>query len=545
MILEPTAVFQAPVIAWPSLTPILVVAGGAVLAILLESFIPVAWRRPAVVLVSLATPLLAIAAIVMRWLAVAGTTGAADAAAAGVPGLPGATGGPQSVIVGGEYVEDPLTLAAQLILALTAFIAIAVMADRTSVGDGAFAGQPSDRPGSREEELSDQRAYQRSEMFPLALFSLTGMMVFPAADSFVALFVALEVMSLPLYILAATARRRRQLSQEAAIKYFVLGAFSSAFMLMGMAFLYGLSGSLTISTVAKALPTVTGQDWLALAGVFMVFVGLLFKVGAAPFHAWTPDVYTGAPTPVTGFMAATVKVAAFAAMLRFHQVVAAIFAWDLLPVLVGVAALTMVVGTFAGVVQKDVKRMLAYSSIAHAGFVLLGVLSVVKGSSGHVLFYLAGYGLATVGAFAVISLVRSVDEDGVPGGEVTDMTRWAGIGRAHPWIGGAMLLFLLSFAGIPLTAGFIGKFVVFSDAFAGQMGWFVGLALLCSAVTAFFYFRVVRLMFFTEPAGDVEIVASEGYTLIAIMVSVAGTIALGLFPSPLLSLLSQVVISQP
>ncbi|QWW19887.1 NADH-quinone oxidoreductase subunit NuoN [Schaalia sp. 19OD2882] len=529
-----SAVIEAPTIAWLSLVPVMIVIGGAVLAVLLESFAPVGVRRLCVIATSLLVTLAAAVALISRWMSVTGALAhRADITPAELPA------------VDGEYLEDPLTLGAQLVLVLVAFLAFLVMADRTAVGDGAFAGQPSDRPGSHDEELSDQKGYQRSEMFALGLFSLGGMMVFPAANSFVALFVALEVMSLPLYILAATARRRRQLSQEAGIKYFILGAFSSGFMLMGSAFLYGISGTLTISKVADVLSTSVRTDWLALTGIFMVMVGLLFKVGAAPFHAWTPDVYTGAPTPVTGFMAAAVKVAAFAAMLRFHSVIAAIMQWDLMPVFLAVAVLTMLVGTFAGLVQFDVKRMLAYSSIAHAGFVLLGVFSLVEGSSGHVLFYLIGYGLATVGAFAVVSLVRSVDSEGVIGGEVTDIRRWAGLGRSNPWIGGAMLLFLLSFAGIPLTAGFIGKFVVFSDAFAAGFGWFVAVALLCSAVTAFFYFRLVRLLFFTEPSGDVVVARSEGLSMIAIILSVAGTIALGVFPSPVLSLLNQVVILLP
>lgn len=516
------AALTAPHVEWSALIPVVLVLGGAVLGVLAESFVPVRGRRVAVVGIGLVALLASAITLAMRWASVASR--------------------PASL---GEYVEDPLTLVAQLVLVLIGLVALLVMADRTAVRDGAFAGQPSDRPGSSDEETTDAKGYQRSEMFPLVLFSLGGMMVFVAANSFVSLFVALEVMSLPLYILAVTARRRRQLSQEAGLKYFLLGAFASGFMLMGSAFLYGYSGSLTISQVATALPETTGMDWMVLAGTLMVLVGLLFKVGAAPFHAWTPDVYTGAPTPVTGFMAAAVKVAAFGAMLRFYQVVGAVLQWDLVQILAGISLLTMVVGTFAGVVQKDVKRMLAYSSIAHAGFVLLGVFSLVKGSSGHVLFYLLAYGLATVGAFGLVTLVRSRDAHDNVGGEVTALDRWAGIGRTNPWVGGAMLLFLLSFAGIPLTGGFIGKFVVFSDAFAGGLGWLVAAALACSAVTAFFYFRLVRLLFFTEPTGDVVVVDSEGMTTVSIAICALGTLLLGVFPGPVLSFLDQVIILLP
>ena len=369
-------------------------------------------------------------------------------------------------------------------------------------------------------------------------------MIFPAADNFVTLFVALEVMSLPLYIMAATARRRRQLSFEAALKYFVLGAFSSGFMLMGAALLFGFSNSLRISALG-AISTNTNMDWMVLVGVLSVMVGLLFKVGAAPFHAWTPDVYTGAPTPVTGFMAAAVKVAAFAAMARFYQAVAAYLQWDFLYVFAAVAVLTILVGTFAGLVQDDVKRMLAYSSIAHAGFILMGILAIQKGGTGHVLFYTLGYGLATVGAFAVVTLVRSCDAEGNALGEATSLRKWAGIGRTNPWIAASMLVFLLSFAGIPLTAGFVGKFVIFSDAIAGGVGWLAIVGLAASAITAFYYFRLVRLMFFTAPGEETVVVKSEGMSAVAIVVCVLGTIALGVFPGPVLSLLEKIVILIP
>lgn len=515
-----TAEFTTPTIGWASLAPVLIVLGAAVIGVLVESFAPRSARRPVGIGIALAATLGAAIAVAVRWVQAS----------------------PSSL---GEYIEDPLTLASQFILAVVGVVAILVMADRTQVGDGAFAGQPSDRPGSSDEQRTLTENYQRSEMFPLTLFSLGGMMVFPAADSFIALFVALELMSLPLYILAATARRRRQLSQEAGLKYFLLGAFASAFLLMGAALLYGYSGTLTISKTATSLPQTSGMDWLVVAGSLLVMVGLLFKVAAVPFHAWTPDVYTGAPTPVTGFMAAAVKVAAFATMLRFYQVVAGQLQWDLMPMLAVIAGLTVVVGTFAGVVQDDVKRMLAYSSIAHAGFLLIGVLSLQKGSAGHVLFYVLGYAIATVGAFAVVTLVRSADAEGATGGEATALERWAGLGKRSPWVAGSMLVFLLSFAGIPLTSGFVGKFVLFADGFRGGLGWLVGIALACSVVTAFFYFRLVRLMFFTEPTGRTVVVTSEGLSAVAIALCVVGTIVLGVFPNPVLSLLNEVVVLLP
>lgn len=514
--------FTTPSIPWASLAPVLIVVGAAVVGILVEGFAPVRARRPVNIGLALLATLAAGVVLAVRWGRVV-----------------------DHPVASSEYIEDPLTVAVQAVLVVVSFLAILVLADRTQVGDGAFAGQPADRPGSAEEQRSLTQGYQRSEMFPLTLLSVGGMMVFPAANSLITLFIALEVLSLPLYVLSATARRRRQLSQEAAVKYFVLGAFSSAFFVMGAALLYGYSGSTELSQVATAVPQTSGMDWLALVGAFLVMVGLLFKVGAAPFHAWTPDVYTGAPTPVTGFMAAAVKISVFAALLRFYQTIAGRLSWDLLPVLIGVAILTMVIGTVGGVVQGDVKRMLAYSSISHAGFILIAVLSLVKGSAASTIFYTIAYGLATVGAFAVVTLVRSTDERGNIGGEVTAIKRWAGLGRQAPWLAGSMLVFLLSFAGIPLTSGFVGKFVVFSDGFRGGLGWVVAIALAASAVTAFYYFRLVVLMFFTKPDAGTLVVKSEGFTTVSIALCAVGTLALGIFPNPVLSLLNQVVIYLP
>src|SRR5690606_30715361 len=216
----------------------------------------------------------------------------------------------------------------------------------------------------------------------------------------------------PLYLLSGMARRRRLLSQEASMKYFLLGAFASAFFLFGVALLYGFAGSVRLSEIGVAIDEVAGLDPLLLAGALLVLVGLLCKVGAVPFHSWTPDVYQGAPTPITGFMAACTKIAAFGALLRIVYGVLAPLEWDLMPLLWGVAVLTMLVGTVVAIVQTDVKRMLAYSSIAHAGFVLVGVIALVQDGIGSVLFYLLAYGLATVGAFAAVTLLRERDAPG-------------------------------------------------------------------------------------------------------------------------------------
>lgn len=513
---------QAPDVEWIALTPVLIILGAAVTGVLVEAFAPHKVRRPVQILLSIVSVLTAIVAIVGRWTVIVDMPLA----------LP-------------EYIEDTLTLAAQSIILIVAFLAFLVIADRTELGDGSFAAQPSDRPGSSDEDLSIEKNHQRTEIFPLVLFSVGGMMVFPAANTLIALFIALEVMSLPLYILVATARRRRQLSQESAIKYFILGAFASAFFLMGGALLYGMTGTVQLNEISRAIPVVSGMDWMLVVAVFMLMVGLLFKVGAAPFHAWTPDVYQGAPTPITGFMAAAVKVAAFATMVRVYLTIGARMEWDLVWIFVAVAALTMLIGTFVGLVQKDIKRLLAYSSIAHAGFVLIGVFAAQATSAGSVMFYLLSYGVATVGAFGVIALVRNADANANITGEATEIARWAGVGRKSPFAAGAMLLFLLSFAGIPLTSGFIGKFVVFADGIAGGHVGLVALAILCSAVTAFYYFRIVVLMFFTEPDENTVVVKSEGYSFIAVVIAAILTVALGVFPQPILEALTNVVVLLP
>lgn len=511
----------APEVPWLSLLPILVVFAGAIVSVLVEAFVPFKGRRPVQLVLSLATIVAAMLVSFYRFTAVLRQPVA----------LP-------------EYIEDPLTVAAQAILLLIALLAVLVVADRSELKDGAFAAQPADRPGSVDEDLSVEKGYQRSEIFTLILFSLGGMMVFPAANSLIALFIALEVMSLPLYVMVATARRRRQLSQEGALKYFMLGAFASAFLLMGGALLYGATGSLTLSVMARVLPQSPAVLFALVGGLFLL-VGLLFKVGAAPFHAWTPDVYQGAPTPITGFMAAAVKVAAFAALVRIYLTILAPLEWDLTPVLVGVIVLTLLVGTFVGLVQSDVKRLLAYSSIAHAGFVLIGLFAVTASSSASVLFYLLVYGVSTVGAFGAITLVRQVDASGNVFGEATALENWAGLGRKAPGVAVAMLIFLLSFAGIPLTGGFVGKFVIFAAGIEGGMAWLVALALACSAVTAFYYFRLVVLMFFTEPTEKTVVVRSEGYSYVAVISAALLTVLLGVFPGPVLELLGNVVVVLP
>ncbi len=520
--------FVSPEIAWSYLAPVALVLVAGVVGVLVEAFVPARARRAVQLPLALVATAGAVLLLALVWSDVR------------------ATGG--TVVLGGAMILDAPAVLLQGVLAVLGFLALLVIADRSETGEDAFAPSGAAVPGSDYEALATRRGLVQTEVFPLTLFALGGMMVFPAAGDLLTLFVALEVLSLPLYLLSGLARRRRLLSQEASLKYFLLGAFASAFLLFGIALLYGFSGSLRLAEIADAVGTVVGLDPLLLAGVVLVLVGLLFKIGAVPFHAWTPDVYQGAPTPITGFMAACTKIASVGVLIRFVYVVVPPLQWDILPLLWGVAVLTMAVGTVVAIVQTDVKRMLAYSSIAHAGFLLVGVSSLTSSGISSVLFYLVAYGLATVGAFAIVTLVREVNEG--PGGpvmaEATALTQWTGLGRRHPGLALAFTLFLLSFAGIPLTAGFIGKFEVFTAAVDGGQAWLAVAGVVASAAAVFFYVRLVVLMFFTDAAGTAgertTVVRSEGMTAVTIGVAAVGTVLLGVVPSPLLQLLADAAV---
>jgi NADH-quinone oxidoreductase subunit N len=339
--------------------------------------------------------------------------------------------------------------------------------------------------------------------------------------------------------MCALARRRRLLSQESALKYFLLGAFSSAFFLFGSAFVYGYAGTVELDAVARAVSADAGERSFLLLGVAMLSVGLLFKVGAVPFHFWVPDVYQGAPTPVTAFMAATTKIAAFGALLRVLYVALPGITADWRPVLWAVAIATMLIGSIGAVTQTDVKRMLAYSAVAHTGFLLTGVTAANERGVSSTLFYLAAYGFSTVGAFAIAGLVRSGDGDGGPDEdeEITDLSRWAGIGRRSPVLGIVFALFLLAFAGIPLTSGFVSKFAVFEAAASGGAVPLVVVGVVCSAIAAYFYVRVIVLMFFADPVEHSGVLRIPGPAVaISIGVSALVTVLLGVVPQPLLDL---------
>ncbi|MCL2802701.1 MAG: NADH-quinone oxidoreductase subunit NuoN [Micrococcales bacterium] len=508
---------------WALLAPVVVVLGGAVLATLFEVVLPKSIRKPVQVV-------LALVAI------------AAGGLLAVVRALDNAA--PQ-VTAQGSYFADSLTSFLQIAIAASALLAVLVMADKAVQGEDAFAPQVAATPGSEYEEQARKAGLIQTDVYPLTLFATGGMMLFPAAGDLITMFVALEVLSLPLYLLSGMARRRRLLSMEASFKYFVLGALSSAFFLFGAAWVYGATGKLKLSDIAGVIFNgAASSDVVLYVGVVLILIGLLFKVGAVPFHSWTPDVYQGAPTPVTGFMAACTKIAAFGVLLRILFSVVPGLHQDLKAVFWVVAIASMLVGTVIGVVTKDIKRMLAYSAIAHTGFILTGVVSLTSQGISSALFYLFTYGIATVGAFAVMSLVREVDSDGHVLGDATTLDQWRGLGRRSPLLAGIFSVFLLAFAGIPLTSGFVAKFAVFAAAF-GAGGWVLAvIGLACSAAAAFFYARVIVTMFFSGEPGEVVSsgvgcgVRTTGLTQITVAISLLFTLAVGVAPSWLLNFAS-------
>jgi NADH-quinone oxidoreductase subunit N len=372
----------------------------------------------------------------------------------------------------------------------------------------------------------EQAPTMQTEAFPFTLFALGGMMTFCAANDLLTMFVALEVLSLPLYLMCGLARRRRLLSQEAAVKYFLLGAFASAFFLYGLALLYGYAGSVRLEDIATAAAGSTRSDALLLGGLALLVVGLMFKASVGPFHTWTPDVYQGAPTPVTAFMAACTKVAAFGAILRVLHVAFGDSRWEWRGVLWAIAIASMVIGAVIGLTQTDVKRMVAYSSVAHAGFLLIGAMSITEDGISGTLFYLLAYGFTTIAVFGVISLVRDAE------GDATHLSQWAGLAKRSPVVAGVMTFLLLALAGIPLTSGFTAKFAVFSAALGDGMLPLVIIGLVTSAIAAFFYLRVIVMMYFSEPAEDGPTVVVPGaFTTAAITLGVLITLLLGIAPT--------------
>ncbi len=507
-----------PQLDWWLLAPLVTVFAAGVLGVLFEAFAPKERRRG----LQIGLAVLALLATFVLLVIQVGMLPADD---------PGVT------VAAGVLAVDRTVIFLQGTITVLALVSLLLISERRD-GRDAFAAQAATVPGSEEERAHILAGSQHTEVYPLVLFAVLGMLMFPAANDFLTMFIALEVMSLPLYLLCGLARRRRLFSQEAAVKYFLLGAFSSGFFLFGAAMVYGYAGSVNFGEIRAAVEAGGAEIFqggngepLMLMGIGLVAIGLLFKVGAVPFHNWKPDVYQGAPTPITALMASCTLVAAFGALLRVFFVPFGGSAESWQPMLWVVAVLTMVVAAVIAVTQRDVKRLLAYSSVVHAGFILTAVVANSTDGLAGAMFYLAAYGFTTLGAFAVVTLVRTKDG----GQELGDLDRWAGLGRRSPALAGALTLFLLAFAGIPLTSGFIGKFAVFEAAVAAGATPLVVVGVLSSAVTAFFYVRIIVVMFFRDPEEEGPTVVRAGAaTGGVITIGVAATLLLGLYPGPVL-----------
>jgi len=505
--------FVVPTIEFRLLGPVLIVFLAACLGVLIEALAPRHLRDEAQLIITTLSLAGGLFVLAMTW----GPSYRTVAA------------------VGSLAIDGPTQVWWGLVLVFALLASLLFAERRLYGGVTTFVSMAAAVPASPLERRAEALKYEHTEVFPLMLFAVTGMLLFPAANDTLMMFVALEIFSLPLYLLSGLARRRRLASQEAALKYFLLGSLSSAIFLFGAALLYGFSGSFSFSAIAAAIPTATQGQSLLVLGLVTVTVGVLFKLGAVPFHSWTPDVYVGAPTPVTAFMAICTKIAAVGALVRLLYVALGPARWDWQPVVAIVAVLTMALGAVLAIVQTDIKRMLAYSSIAHAGFLLTAVVGAATpqsgvaagqlGSTGAIGFYLAAYGFATLGAFAVVTMVRSET------GEQNHLAAWSGLGKRHPVLAGAMTLFMLSFAGIPLTAGFIGKWVVFAAAFRGGYWWLVLVAVLMSLVAAYFYLRVIATMYLTDETEQTAQVGTPGLgTWIVIVTGCIATVALGIVP---------------
>ncbi|HUI46585.1 MAG TPA: NADH-quinone oxidoreductase subunit N [Nitrospirota bacterium] len=367
----------------------------------------------------------------------------------------------------------------------------------------------------------------RGEYYALMLFATSGMMLMASAGDLITLYLGLELMALSIYILAGFMRRSNR-SNEAAIKYLVLGAFSSGIMLYGMSLVYGLTGTTNLAEILAFLRTADLNNSVVYLAMIMLVVSFGFKVAAVPFHMWVPDVYEGAPTSVTAFMSAGPKVAGFAVLLRVF-----LYAFEPLHVhstaiLSGLAVLTMAVGNIMALSQTNIKRMLAYSSIAHAGYALVGLAAGGPEGVASVMLYVCIYALMNMGAFGVVIMLRKAGERGE---EITD---FAGLGKTNKTAALLMLIFMFSLTGIPPTAGFVGKFYIFKSAVQAGLLWLAVAGVLFSAISAFFYLRIIMIMYMNEPKESIELSISPSLAL-ALAISVTAVIVIGIYPADLLN----------
>jgi len=386
-------------------------------------------------------------------------------------------------------------------------------------------------------DYNKRMGLKRGEFYVLLLFSISGMMLMAVAVDLIVVFLALELLSIPLYVLAGFAQPRAD-SEEAALKYFLLGAFAGGFVVYGIALVFGATATTNLNGIFGAIESGVADMTLLVIGAALILVGFGFKVAAVPFQMWTPDVYQGAPTSVTAFMAVGAKAAGFAALLRIFVAAMPGLAADLTPVLWTLAALTMFAGNLLAIAQSNIKRMLAYSSIAHAGYIFMalvpfGQMELAGEAVGSALFYLLSYAVTSFGAWAVVIALEKAEGKGL------ELKDYAGLGRKYPALAVAMLVFMLSLTGVPPTLGFVAKFYLFRTVIAGD---YIGLALvgvLTSLISAYYYLRVVVIMYMQD--GDPEI-QREPWLGLTTGVAAVGTVVLSLAALPLINWASQAVL---
>ncbi len=471
----------APHIDWTALGPISILTGGAILALLIGLIGSNGFRRIAVPVTTIATLLFALVWLISQWSNASGT---------------------DTAIISDALQIDTLTVTLGSICLVGALVAVIVsLRSESELGNGEFHS--------------------------LMLFSVTGMLVLIAADDLVTLFVGMELLSIPLYVMSGSALKRER-SLEAGLKYLIVGSVGSATLLYGLALLYGATGSTGFPEIGKAaLNGSTASDALFLGGMALAVVGIGFKASSAPFHQWTPDVYEGAPTGVTTFMATATKAAALGVLIRLlaGPLLPAVDDWS--PIVATLAVLSIAVGNFGALGQDSLKRMLAWSSIAQVGYLLAAVVVAEHLGTQAVIFYLAVYAVMTLAAFAVVA-DNSRDWD-----EGERLEGFAGLGRRRPWLAGAMSVAMLALAGLPPTAGFIGKLTVIEAVLDGGYAWLAFAVVIGSLVSLGYYLRVIAVMWFKDaPAGAEEAAPRRAPELVAVaLVAAALTLAIGVLPS--------------
>ncbi len=374
--------------------------------------------------------------------------------------------------------------------------------------------------------FNDEKGYESAEYFSLMLFSVVGMFLMVSANDLLTIFVSLELMAIAVYVLVGY-YKFNSLSSEAAFKYFILGAFSSGFFVFGASVLYGLTGTTRLDLLMSKIPAIAPQFGLfAIIAVVFILVAVGFKVALFPFHQWAPDAYTGAPTPITAFMSVAPKAAALGIFIRIFLTAFNGVKADWIPALAALSFMTMIWGNFAAIRQENIKRMLAYSSIAHAGYMVLGIIAGTQFAVKAVLLYLAAYSFMNIGAFAIIVILSKKEGYG------ENVEDFKGLAHNHPVLAAIMLIFMLSLAGIPPTIGFFAKFILFGAAVQAGQYFLVTVAVLTSAVSLYYYFRVVKVMYLKEVEFKHTFVLTPCERAV-VFLTILGTLVAGIYPTPL------------